>query len=46
VADHDVAMQLEKLQGQNVVVHYTEKNNTLPWRGETVFIVSSVKLNE
>lgn len=46
VADHDVAMQLEKLQGKNVVVHYTEKNNTLPWRGETVFIVSSVKLSD
>ncbi len=46
VDDHDVAVQLEKLQGKNVVVHYTEKNNTLPWRGETVFMVSSVKLSE
>ncbi|MDO9257851.1 MAG: hypothetical protein Q7U54_20215 [Bacteroidales bacterium] len=46
VADHDVALQLEKLQGKNVVVHYTEKNQTLPWRGETVFIVSSVKLSD
>jgi hypothetical protein len=46
VADHDVALQMEKLQGKNVVVHYTEKNNTLPWRGETTFIVSSVKLSD
>jgi hypothetical protein len=46
VADVDVALQLEKLQGKNVVVHYTQKNNTLPWRGETVFIVSSVKLSD
>lgn len=46
VADHDVAVQLEKLQGKYVVVHYTEKNNTLPWRGETTFIVSSVKLSD
>jgi hypothetical protein len=46
VADHNVALQLEKLQGKNVVVHYTEKNQTLPWRGETVFIVSSVKLSD
>jgi hypothetical protein len=46
VADHDVAIQLEKMQGKAVVVHYTEKNNTLPWRGETVFIVSSVKLSD
>lgn len=46
VADHDVAIQMEKLQGKNVVVHYTQKNNTLPWRGETAFIVSSVKLSD
>ena len=46
VSDKEVALQLEKLQGQNVVVHYTEKNNTLPWRGETTFMVSSVKLSE
>jgi uncharacterized membrane protein YukC len=46
VSDVDVALQLEKLQGKNVVVHYTEKNNTLPWRGETKFIVSSVKLSD
>jgi len=46
VADEDIATQLEKLQGKNVVVHYTQKNRTLPWRGETLFIVSSVKLSE
>ncbi|MEI6062696.1 MAG: hypothetical protein WCR72_18480 [Bacteroidota bacterium] len=46
VSDRDVAIQLEKFQGKNVVVHYTEKNNTLPWRGETVFIVSNVKLSD
>jgi uncharacterized protein involved in outer membrane biogenesis len=46
VADHDVALQLEQMQGKNVVVHYTEKNNTLPWRGDTPFIVSSVKLSD
>lgn len=46
VADHDVAIQLEQLQGKIVDVHYKEKNNTLPWRGETVFIVSSVKHSE
>jgi hypothetical protein len=46
VSDHEVALQLEKMQGKAVVVHYTEKNNTLPWRGETKFIVSSVKLSD
>jgi hypothetical protein len=46
VDNTDIALQLEKLQGKNVVVHYTEKNNTLPWRGETTFIVSSVKVSD
>jgi hypothetical protein len=46
VSDLDVALQLEQMQGKNVVVHYTQKNNTLPWRGETPFIVSSVKLSD
>ncbi len=46
VTDDSVALQLEKLQGRMVDVHYKEKNHTLPWRGETVFIVSSVKPNQ
>ena len=45
VADDEVALQLEKLQGRNVVVHYSQKNNTLPWRGESAYIVNSVKLS-
>jgi hypothetical protein len=43
VSDKNVASQLDTLQGRNVIVHYTQKNNTLPWRGETTFIVNSVK---
>lgn len=46
VTDEDVALQLEKLQGRMVDVHYKEKNHALPWRGETVFIVSSAKPNQ
>jgi hypothetical protein len=46
VVNVDVALQLENLQGKNVVVHYTEKNNTLPWRGESKYIVNSVKISE
>lgn len=43
VVNEDVALQLEKLQGKMVDVHYQEKNHSLPWRGETNFIVSSAK---
>lgn len=46
VSDKNVALQLDSLQGKNVVVHYTEKNNTLPWRGETVYLVSSARLSD
>jgi len=46
VADKDVAFQLENMQGKIVDVHYKEKNNNLPWRGETVFIVISTKLSQ
>ncbi len=46
VQDEAVALQLENLQGKTVDVHYQEKNNTLPWRGETVFCVVSAKLSQ
>jgi hypothetical protein len=45
VINKDVAIQLEKMQGGSVVVHYREKNGTLPWRGESVYLVDSVKVN-
>ncbi len=45
VTDKEVALQLEKLQGENVVVHYTEKNGTLPWKGENTYFVDSLKIN-
>jgi len=46
VSDKDVAKQIEQLQGENVDLHYREKKNTLPWRGETVFIVISGSLHK
>lgn len=44
VTDEDVARKIEKLQGESVVVHYTQKNSTLPWRGDTPYLVDSVAL--
>jgi hypothetical protein len=43
VTDKEVALQLEKVQGQSVVVHYREKNGTLPWKGESAYFVDSLK---
>lgn len=45
VTNKEVAIQLEKLQGQNVIVHYREKNGTLPWKGESTYFVDSLKVN-
>lgn len=42
VQDKSLAEQLLKLEGTTVVLHYKEKNGTLPWRGETVFLVDGV----
>jgi hypothetical protein len=42
VNDDEVARQIEKFQGEEVVVHYTEKNGKLPWRGDTPYLVDSV----
>ena len=45
VTDKAIAIQLEKVQGESVVVHYTEKNGTLPWKGESTYFVDSLKVN-
>jgi hypothetical protein len=44
VTDEKMAKQIEKMQGDNIVVHYKQKNATLPWRGETPYIVDSVQV--
>jgi len=45
VTDKAVALQLEKVQGESIVVHYREKNGTLPWKGENTYFVDSVRVN-
>jgi hypothetical protein len=46
VADKTVAAKMEQLQGRMVTVHYSNKNGTLPWRGDTPYIVDSVRVEE
>ena len=43
VTSKNVADQLMNLQGRFVTVHYKEKNGTLSWRGDTPYIVDSIK---
>ncbi|MGE0019000.1 MAG: hypothetical protein AB7S72_04990 [Draconibacterium sp.] len=44
VAAEEVAKQMEQIQGKHVVVHYREKKGTLPWRGDSRYIVDSVRV--
>lgn len=44
VTSDKVANQLMNLQGRFVTVHYREKNGTLSWRGESKYIVDSVRV--
>jgi hypothetical protein len=45
VTDKTLASQLDRIQGESIVVHYHQKNATLPWRGESCYIVDSVRVN-
>lgn len=42
VKENNIADQLVNLQGKYITVHYLEKKGTLPWRGESIYIVDSV----
>ena len=42
VAEERIATQLSDLEGEWVKLFYQEKNGTLPWRGDTRYIVDSV----
>ena len=46
VRNKSVAQQLMNMQGQYVTVHYKEKNGTLPWQGDSKYIVDSVKIEQ
>lgn len=44
VTDQKVAQEIENAQGQTIIVHYREKNGTLPWKGESHYFVDSIKI--
>lgn len=43
VTNSNLAQQLDTIQGQKVIVHYVQKNGALMWRGESEYLVDSVK---
>jgi hypothetical protein len=46
VIKKDLAIQFDTLQGQNVIVHYIQKNGAIPWRGDSNYLVDSIALRK
>jgi hypothetical protein len=46
VASDSIAHVLENYEGKRVKVRYHQKNGTLPWRGDTPYIVYEVVADE
>jgi hypothetical protein len=46
VSDKNYAAKLIELEGRFIIVHYKQKNGILPWRGETEYIVDSVRVSQ
>jgi hypothetical protein len=44
LADKSLTRQFDTLQGDMVIVHYKQKNGTIFWRGDSQYLVDSVKL--
>ncbi len=40
-----VAKAMQMLEGKNVKLHYRQKNGSLPWRGESEYIVDGVEID-
>jgi len=43
VISKNLAQQFDTIQGQMVIVHYNQKNGVLFWRGDSQYLVDSVK---
>ncbi len=42
VTDKAIAKKMEAFEGKYVKLHYKQKNGTLPWRGDSQYIVDDV----
>jgi hypothetical protein len=45
VAIDSIAKAMQHLEGKSVKLHYQQKNGTLPWRGDTEYIVDAVEID-
>jgi hypothetical protein len=44
LTNKSLVRQFDTLQGETVIVHYKQKNATLFWRGDSPYLVDSVKV--
>ncbi len=44
MVNHDLIRQFDTLQGEMVIVHYMQKNGALFWRGDSEYLVDSIRL--
>ncbi|SRR4030042_4631047 len=44
VTNKSLTRQFDTLQGENVIVHYKQKNGAVFWRGDSKYLVDSIKV--
>jgi hypothetical protein len=44
MSNKSLVRQFDTLQGDMIIVHYKQKNSTLFWRGDSPYLVDSVKI--
>jgi len=44
VINKALVQQFDTLQGDDVIVHYTQKNGAVFWRGDSKYLVDSIRL--
>lgn len=44
VTNKSLIRQFDTLQGENVIIHYKQKNGAVFWRGDTKYLVDSIKV--
>jgi hypothetical protein len=44
VINDNLIRQFDTLQGSNVIIHYIQKNGTVFWRGDSKYLVDSVRI--
>jgi hypothetical protein len=44
VVDKKMVIRFDTLQGRNVIVHYVQKNGAVFWRGDSKYLVDSIKV--